>query len=172
MKIRGQLILDPKDRVESLSKINIITGCWEWQSAFKGKSKLKRYGHLTVGSRTNGTRRTMSAHRYSWEAFIGKIPKGMWVLHRCDNPSCVNPDHLFLGLRQDNVNDREQKQRNKMPKLVGEQHPRAKLTWMQVEVMRRLLKDGAPRKLVAKWYKISERTISDIATYKTWKLYY
>ena len=170
MKIRGQVVIEAKERIRSLSKVNEKTGCWEWQSSFKGQDKLKRYGHLTVGSRVDGTRRSIAAHRYAWEVFIDKIPNGMWVLHRCDNPSCVNPAHLFLGDRQDNVDDRERKQRNKMPRLTGERHPSAKLTWRQVEVLRKLLKKGAPRNLLVEWFKVSQRTISDIANYKTWKL--
>lgn len=70
--------------------------CWEWTGA-----RFRRgYGHLnTIG------RAEKQAHRISWELNFGPIPNAMWVLHRCDNPSCVRPDHLFLGTRSDNMLD-------------------------------------------------------------------
>ncbi len=114
MKIRGQLIKDPKERLKSLVNINADTQCWIWQSSLKGKDKLLQYGHLIVGSRINKTRKSISAHRYAYQVFVGEIPTDKWVLHRCDNPKCINPDHLFLGTRQDNIDDRESKHRNKI----------------------------------------------------------
>ena len=170
MKIRGQQILDPKKRLRSLSKVNMDTECWEWQSSFKGRGKLKRYGSLIVGSRTNGTRRSVSAHRYSWEVFNGAIPKGKWVLHRCDNPACINPKHLFLGDRQANVDDRESKGRNKIPALKGERHPNAKLTWKKVRSIRNLWENDSPTRFIAGLFKVSPRTVRDIVNFKTWKL--
>src|ERR1700756_2891954 len=80
-------------------------GCWEWQ----GKRHYKGYGHFTV--RGQGRRRTLKAHRVSWELANGPIPEGLHVLHSCDNPPCVNPDHLFLGTDMDNVHDRDAKGR-------------------------------------------------------------
>lgn len=68
------------------------------------------------------------AHRFSWEAHNGQIPEEMCVLHKCDTPSCVNPDHLFLGTNDDNVADRVAKGRS----AKGEQHGKAKLTDRQI----------------------------------------
>lgn len=101
--------------------INKTSGCWEWVG-----SKRNGYGRIIVGSRTDGTRRSMSAHRVSYELKYGEIPEGMEVCHKCDNPCCVNPDHLFLGTRQDNIDDRERKGRNVT--FTGEEQPRSKLT--------------------------------------------
>jgi hypothetical protein len=71
-------------------------GCWWWIGGVKDDG----YGTLKV----NGPE--VGAHRFSWEIHGGSIPEGKWVLHHCDNPRCVNPDHLFLGTHQDNMRDR------------------------------------------------------------------
>jgi len=65
------------------------------------------YGRKKVGSRT------VLAHRHAWELANGLVPEGLCVLHRCDNPPCINPDHLFLGTRADNNADRDAKGRSK-----------------------------------------------------------
>jgi hypothetical protein len=71
--------------------------CIEW----KGRTDKDGYG--TIGSRR--------AHRVAWEQTFGPIPDGLQVLHKCDNPPCCNPDHLFLGTRTDNMNDKVRKGR-------------------------------------------------------------
>jgi hypothetical protein len=83
------------------------SGCWEWQR----KKDAAGYGRLQVsmGSRTNI--RWSSAHRYAYEVFVGAIPEGKCVLHRCDNRGCINPEHLFIGTQQDNVRDMDRKGR-------------------------------------------------------------
>lgn len=73
-------------------------GCWVWT----GARNAQGYGRMTAGSRGAGYLR---AHRVSWELANGPVPKGLWVLHRCDNPPCVNPAHLWLGTRLDNMRD-------------------------------------------------------------------
>lgn len=78
-------------------------GCWEW---FGGAS-ADGYGRFTHKGRK------LLAHRVSWEVHSGSIPRGMLVLHRCDNPPCVNPSHLFLGTHKDNAQDRERKGRRR-----------------------------------------------------------
>jgi hypothetical protein len=140
--------------------------CWIWQGATK---TLNGYGHLTIGSRSDGTRKTVSAHRYSYRCFNGVIPKGLWVLHKCDVPSCVNPEHLYLGNRQDNVNDRERNNRNKTPCLKHENHPKAKLTWEHVNSIRgKATGKRGEVTLMAKKYKVNHHTISDVLRLKTW----
>jgi hypothetical protein len=107
--------------------------CWEWKS-LKGTS---RYG-LT---KRNG--KNIRSHRLAYELFYDtKIPEDMEACHKCDNPPCCNPTHLFLGTHQDNVNDREQKGRNKLPHSVGEEHGSHKLTKEDVLEIRKLYSSG------------------------------
>ena len=107
MKIRGQAVYEPQERILRMSMPEPNSGCWLWLGALRNG-----YGRMIVGSRANGTRQSASAHRYSYEAFGGNPPRDKYVLHRCDNRMCVNPSHLFLGTHQDNVDDRERKGRN------------------------------------------------------------
>ena len=76
--------------------------CWEWTAG-----KIRGYGSIFYNGKTH------KAHRISWKIHFGKIPKDMCVLHECDNPSCVNPSHLFLGTHKDNSDDKIQKGRFK-----------------------------------------------------------
>jgi hypothetical protein len=80
------------------------SGCWEWQwSVFKQTG----YGQFALDSKT-----PVNAHRMSWELVNGTVPSGLFVLHKCDNRKCVNPEHLFLGNQQDNMEDMAKKGRH------------------------------------------------------------
>ena len=70
--------------------------CWEWQGNISAG-----YGRLKINGENVG------AHRISWEIHNGSIPHGMYILHKCDNRRCVNPNHLYLGTQSDNISDRE-----------------------------------------------------------------
>ena len=93
---------DIKDRL--LERVIFgVTDCWHWVGPTNGFG----YGRMTSKGRLQ------VAHRLSYEAFIGPIPDGLYALHKCDNPSCINPDHLWLGTYSDNLKDAWDKGRNK-----------------------------------------------------------
>lgn len=93
----GKMTLEPFER-----RFEKGDGCWEW----KGAKTKAGYGWFSA----------KIASRISWEIYRGKIPKDMLVCHKCDNPPCVNPDHLFLGTHKDNTLDMIKKGRGRMQK--------------------------------------------------------
>jgi hypothetical protein len=131
---------------------NLGGGCWIWM----GNRNPNNYGQFSVGPRGN-FRRT-GAHRFAWEFTYGSIPDGLGICHRCDNPPCVRPDHLFLGDQLVNMQDAKAKGRISPPPLrygddhwtrarpdllvVGENHGNAKLTDAQVLEIRATFKPG------------------------------
>lgn len=104
--------MSPSSRLKALVKVVQKTGCWEWQGA-KEKPPLHPYGRMYFGKRYR------LAHRVAYEEFVGAIPPGTCVLHRCDNPPCCNPEHLFLGTKADNNADRDAKGRTARGKRSG-----------------------------------------------------
>lgn len=139
------------------------SGCWEWQG-----STRNGYGRMTIGSRKDGSRKTVSTHRIAYWLHYGEIPDGMEVCHKCDNPRCVNPYHLFIGTRQDNIDDRERKGRNIT--FTGEEQPRAKLTKKEVKDARweRAYK-GTSFQILADRYGVSKKTMINAIKGVTWK---
>lgn len=91
-------------RVEKIPE----AGCWIWKGA-----TFKRHGHAKFGN--NG--KHYFAHRLAWELYRGSIPIGLFVLHRCDVPCCVNPEHLFIGSQSDNAKDMFRKGRSNLYRL-------------------------------------------------------
>ena len=116
----------PKEQfVFGLQKVKVrsnMTRCWEWVGRFNNFN----YGVFSEKGRP------VLAHRRSWELFVGKIPRKKSVLHKCDNPRCVNPRHLFIGTQRDNVRDAFRKGRLNhiftIPRPKGEAAPHSKLT--------------------------------------------
>jgi len=97
------------EKFETRYKINEVTGCWEWTSY--GRSN---YGFITIV--LNGKPKSLQAHRISYELFVGPIPEGLLVRHTCDNPPCVNPEHLLTGTTTDNAQDCISRGRNAQAK--------------------------------------------------------
>ena len=101
-----------------LNRIKIVNGCWEWQG------KINESGYGSFQEREKGKKKDLRAHRESYRIFIGDIPQGLYVLHKCDNPACCNPDHLFLGTHSDNMQDMLKKGRENYPR--GKNHYKIK----------------------------------------------
>lgn len=133
------------------------TECVLWKGATAGTGLT--YGNFKVG------KRTMLAHRVAYEIFRGPIPQGLCVLHKCDVPTCVNPAHLFLGTRQDNMDDRNQKGRQ----ASGERQGRAKLSYKIVREMRKAYAAGATQSALARKYGISTQNARLAILGVTWK---
>ena len=141
-------------------------GCWIWQ----GTKDSRGYGVLTIYERGIG-KKLIKAHRLAWILFNGDIPKGTghhgtYVLHKCDNPSCVNPAHLFLGTARDNADDRDRKMRQSH----GIGTNTAKLTDAKVRHIRAIksFKYGEVTALADK-YGVCIDAIRRVRTRRTWR---
>ena len=140
-----------------MSRIEIKDSCWVW----KGWVSPKGYGYIRVGNNCKST------HRVSYEVFIGDIEKGMCVCHTCDNPSCINPEHLWIGSNQDNAIDREKKGRGRNNK--GENHGRSKLKESDIPTILKLLEDGIYQREIARRHGVHQATIFRVSKKKSWK---
>lgn len=139
-------------------------GCWVWV----GQLNEAGYGKITI--RKNGKRRSYRAHIYSWELHNNHQVRtniGMVIMHKCDHPYCVNPDHLSLGTHAENVRDREAKGRSVY--VNGERCGRSKLTEQQVKDIRLEYASGISKSVLSRKYKISRRNITAIVERKSWK---
>jgi len=92
---------DPVEKIKESVVIDETTGCWNWTLSKDNAG----YGRLKVQMGARDKFRMTSTHRRAYEVFVGDIPKGMCVCHKCDNPSCCNPEHLFIGTHKDNMQD-------------------------------------------------------------------
>ncbi len=137
-----------------------FTECWHWQGAFTSLG----YGVISDRGQHIG------AHRFSWVLHFGPIPGALQVLHRCDNPACVNPYHLFLGTQLDNVRDMDAKGRRvtQCNPRRGETHADAKLTEADVTEIRQLSALGVSQRKIAKQFGMSQQQISDIVRRRRW----
>lgn len=133
-------------------------GCWPW---LRGRHTFG-YGEFTLNEKSSAP-----AHRIAWELINGPIPDGLFVLHSCDNPPCVNPKHLFLGTQMDNMQDMIQKGRAK--KRHGRLHPCTKLTEHDIPKIFSLRRKGFFYADIADIYDMSVYAISAILHRRTWK---
>lgn len=151
MKIRGQKVHSPSERISKMIAVDHC-GCWNWTG-----STRNGYGRMIVGSRIDGSRRSVSAHRYAFETMVGPIPDGMEICHKCDNRKCVNPSHLFAGSHQDNIDDREAKGRNNPPS--GSMNGSAVLSEVEVLSARRLRSTGMSYQKIADRFGVHKMTV-------------
>ena len=130
--------------------------CWIWN----GATHQFGYGHIRTGKTIE------VAHRVAYRLFKNSIPDEMQVLHSCDVPACVNPDHLFLGTQKDNMDDMSSKGRRKSPQMFGEKNPSAKLTESDVAIVRD--KINTYKQLNA-MFGIGTSQIKRIRRYESWR---
>lgn len=135
-----------------VNKTEDVETCWTW----KGTPSKDGYGQFKYHCKHK------RPNRFLWESLHGTIPEGMIIMHSCDNPSCVNPEHLNLGTHQDNAIDREKKKRRKII-------PFAKLNQLQVDNIRQLYETGQHYQYeLAKMFNVGTLTINRIIRRKTW----
>jgi len=134
--------------------------CWLWM----GSCKENGYPQLGVGSITNGTRTMRMAHRLSWLIHFGEVPPKKYVLHHCDTPRCVNPNHLYLGGNAENARDAVNRNRIRH----GVTHPHAKLNEKKVKRVRKMFAAGKNFSQIAAKMKVSPSTIQQVITGECW----
>ena len=150
---------------------NTETNCWEWSGAV-GRPPTLPYGRFKLNGKED------KAHRWSWRFTFGEIPKDLWVLHKCDNPKCISPFHLFLGTPADNVHDCMKKGRRRKVKGTrllngtGEDHPNAKLTNETVKYIRENYRFGIRgfgTTNLGRKFGVSKQSVLAVVKNETWE---
>lgn len=156
-------VFSPADSERFWASVKKADGCWEWQGQRK-----RGYGQFYIdGGRWN-------AHRLSVTISTGPIPRGLRVCHRCDNPGCVRPVHLFIGTQRDNLIDALRKGRSRAPSnggkvALGENTRSAKLIASDVREIRAMSAAGWSGNEIASEMCVSKSIVSDVLTGKTWR---
>lgn len=150
-----------------MDKVHITDGCWEWtgckQKPHPANPRSLPYGSFAVN------RRAVRAHRVSYQFFNGHIPEGMQCLHRCDNPSCVNPAHLFIGDQAENMRDMGDKGRRVSAPQPGSRNPMARLSTEDViDIFEAYHLRGELQRVIAARYGIRQHTVQRIAQGGRW----
>lgn len=148
------------DKERFLSKVDKSSCCWLW----KAHKTPTGYGRFMMKGIKN-----LTAHRASYMLFVGSIPTGMLVCHSCDNPSCVNPEHLWLGSCADNVRDRDQKGRFNNGNQKGERNQASKISDADASNIKRLQREGLRVCDVVQETNISRGIVQSIFLGNTWK---
>ncbi len=151
----------PEERLWRRVRRSEPTVCWEWSGCVTPKG----YGVMWHPNRT-----LRLVHRLSWTLAFGPIPNGLSVCHHCDNPRCVNPEHLFLGTIRENNEDMRAKGRGSIPvPLIGSQNPHSKMTEAQVVEARSLRASGLTCRAIGEKLGIKRRTISAAVSGPNWR---
>lgn len=145
-----------RERFNAKFVVDGESGCWVWAGAKRGQYG---HGHMKVGHHFVG------ASRVAWMLHRGEIPDGLFVCHRCDNPPCVNPEHLFLASPVENTADMIRKGRN----ARGTGHPNAKLTERDIVEIRDAASSGERLRSIAKRLGVAASTVADIAHRRAWR---
>ena len=143
----------------SYAEIKRKTDCWQWQ---KGKDK-DGYALITYKGKTVRVTRLIKS------LYDGEFPKEMFCCHTCDNPSCINPDHIFIGSAKENSRDREKKHRGRTQNQLGEKNHAAILTENVVLEIRKLHQEGMKECDIVRKFKLNQGTVSKILLRKRWK---
>jgi hypothetical protein len=148
------------ERFWSHVAIGLPDECWEWQAA------RYKYGH----GKTAISNHSIQAHRLAYELTYGTIPDGLLICHKCNNPPCCNPQHLYAGTYTDNMQDSiKAGTAHYLPPMIGQQNPRAKLTNESVQLIRKLYAEGGIFiSYLAKRFNVSSTTIAKIVHSETW----
>lgn len=146
------------ERLLKLAEVKSPTECWNWIGAESANGRTGSF-HLYG--------KTWTAHRASYRLHNGLFDDWLNVLHKCDNPKCINPSHLFLGTQQENIDDMCNKRRGVSPK--GEACGRSFLTNEIVLDIRKRFLEGITKRDIAKHYHITRQGVHSIVTRKTWK---
>lgn len=153
--------LTPEERFWAKVDRSAPDGCWNWIAS----RNKKGYGHFCFDNRV------YQAHRFCYAMHYGSIPDGMYICHHCDNPSCVRPEHLFLGTHEDNTKDMIEKGRHLSPsRPKGELNGFSSLTDTQVmEIRHRYAQGGITQATLGNEYGVCQTTISAIVRRKRWQ---
>jgi hypothetical protein len=141
------------------AKVKKTGACWLWLGS------VNETGYGRVGVCLQGGWRITYAHRVAYLLTRGEIPDNLCACHHCDNPPCVNPEHIFLGTRQDNNADAIRKGRL----LSGEAHPLHRLTHAEVQEMRSLHSRGETHRALGLRFGVSHTTVWSIAHFHHWR---
>lgn len=148
-----------KDKQRFLSKLkHCDNGCIE----YTGAKFSQGYGAFYLKNKN------LKAHRFYYEAFVGKITDGMQVNHHCDNKICCNVEHLYVGTQKQNIDDREK--RNRGIRISGEKHHKTIVSEKDIQFIRKLYELKIfTQKVIGSFFNMDQRSISQIVNHKRWK---
>lgn len=145
--MQGKSLTKREIALQMKAKTKQVGECWEWQAGLHG------VGYACVASSFGGGR---YGHRAMYEAVVGPIPKGMYVLHSCDNRKCVNPAHLRVGTHLENIRDMQAKLRHRGGSLPNEKNPNHKFSNATICRIRELAAQGVPKRVIERECGVSE----------------